>query len=135
MDKEQRWLPVLAPRLPVPIPTPLARGEPGPLFPRPWCVYGWIEGDLRDAELVPDLTAFALDLAGFLAALYACKPDGPTPGDHSFARGGPVSIWDDQTRATLADVDGTVDTRGALAVWEAALTARHEARRCGRTAT
>jgi aminoglycoside phosphotransferase (APT) family kinase protein len=90
-------------------------------------VYGWIEGDLLDAELVPDLTAFARDLAGFLAALYACKPDGPAPGDHSFARGGLVSIWDDQTRATLGDVDGTVDTRGALAVWEAALTARHEA--------
>jgi aminoglycoside phosphotransferase (APT) family kinase protein len=35
VDKEQRWLPVLAPRLPVPIPTPLARGEPDPLFPRP----------------------------------------------------------------------------------------------------
>ena len=26
VDKEQRWLPVLAPRLPVPIPTPLAKG-------------------------------------------------------------------------------------------------------------
>ena len=127
VDKEQRWLPVLAPRLPVPIPTPLARGEPGPLFPRPWSVYGWIEGDLLTAELVPDRTAFAEDLAGFLAALYACEPDGPAPGDHSFARGGPVSVWDDQTRQTLADLDGSIDTRGALAVWEAALAGRHQA--------
>ncbi len=125
--KEQRWLPVLAPRLPVPIPTPLARGEPGPLFPRPWSVYGWVEGDLLDAELVPDVTAFADDVAGFLAALYACEPDGPAPGDHSFSRGGPVAIWDGQTPELLADLDGTVDTRGALAVWEAALAARHEA--------
>ena len=129
VDKEQRWLPVLATAgLPVAIPTPLARGEPGPLFPRPWSVYGWIEGGLLCHEPVPDPLEFAQDLAGFLAALYACEPDGPAPGDHSFARGGPVSIWDEQTRQYLADLDGTVDTRGALAVWEAALGARQEAR-------
>src|SRR5215472_7639589 len=29
VDKEQRWLPLLAPRLPLPIPVPLARGVPG----------------------------------------------------------------------------------------------------------
>ena len=28
VDKEQRWLPVLAPQLPLPIPTPVARGAP-----------------------------------------------------------------------------------------------------------
>lgn len=38
VDKEQRWLPVLGPRLPLPIPVPLARGEPSPAFPRPWSV-------------------------------------------------------------------------------------------------
>src|SRR5262245_1232490 len=127
VDEEQRWLPVLAPRLPVPIPTPQARGEPGPLFPRPWSVYGWIDGDLLPAAPVPDALALAEDLAGFLAALYACEPDGPAPGDHSFARGGPVSIWDEQTRQMLGDLDGTIDTRGALAVWEAALAAPREA--------
>ncbi len=29
VEKEQRWLPVLAPRLPLPIPAPVAKGEPG----------------------------------------------------------------------------------------------------------
>jgi aminoglycoside phosphotransferase (APT) family kinase protein len=28
VDKEHRWLPSLAPRLPLPIPVPLAKGEP-----------------------------------------------------------------------------------------------------------
>jgi aminoglycoside phosphotransferase (APT) family kinase protein len=121
VDKEQRWLPVLAPRLPVPIPTPAGRGEPGPLFPRPWSVYRWIDGDLLTTERVPDPVALAADLAGFLAALYACGPEGPAPGDHSFSRGGPVSVWDAETREDLAGLDGTIDTRAALAVWEAAL--------------
>jgi aminoglycoside phosphotransferase (APT) family kinase protein len=39
VEKEQRWLPVLAPHLPLPIPVPLSRGEPSADFPLPWSVY------------------------------------------------------------------------------------------------
>jgi aminoglycoside phosphotransferase (APT) family kinase protein len=127
VDKEHRWLPVLATQVPVPIPVPLARGEPSPAFPWPWSVYRWIEGDLLTLDRVPDIEAFASDLAGFLAALYAVEPVGPAPGPHSFSRGGPVAIWDDQTRQTLAKLGNVIDTRAALDVWQAALTARREA--------
>lgn len=44
VEKEQRWLPWLAPRLPLPIPVPLALGRPGEGFPFPWSVYGWLDG-------------------------------------------------------------------------------------------
>src|SRR5262245_6590039 len=43
--KEQRWLPVLARQLPLPIPEPLAHGEPSDAFPRPWSVYRWLPGE------------------------------------------------------------------------------------------
>src|SRR5688500_4671674 len=43
--KEQRWLPVLAPHLPLPVPCPLAVGEPGAGYPHPWSVYRWIDGE------------------------------------------------------------------------------------------
>lgn len=33
VEKEQRWLPKLAPLLPLPIPTPLAKGEPTDFYP------------------------------------------------------------------------------------------------------
>ena len=33
IEKEHRWLPVLAAQLPVPIPVPLGRGDPSPAFP------------------------------------------------------------------------------------------------------
>ncbi|GAA2379960.1 hypothetical protein GCM10010170_086930 [Dactylosporangium salmoneum] len=33
VGKEQAWLPVLAPQLPLPVPTPLAKGEPGAGYP------------------------------------------------------------------------------------------------------
>ena len=45
VEKEQRWLPKLAPLLPVPIPVPLAMGVPDENFPWPWSIYRWIDGD------------------------------------------------------------------------------------------
>jgi aminoglycoside phosphotransferase (APT) family kinase protein len=127
VDKEQRWLPVLAPQLPAPIPVPLGRGEPCSAFPRPWSVYRWIDGELLTVDRVPDMTAFASDLARFLAALYTCEPAGPTPGPHSFSRGGPVSTWDDDTRQALEVLNEVVDARAALEGWERALESRTEA--------
>ncbi|MFJ7085339.1 phosphotransferase [Streptomyces griseus] len=41
---EHRWLPRLAPRLPFPVPLPLAQGVPCEAFPRPWSVHTWLEG-------------------------------------------------------------------------------------------
>jgi aminoglycoside phosphotransferase (APT) family kinase protein len=127
VEKEHRWLPVLAPQLPVPIPVPLGQGDPSPAFPRPWSVYRWIDGDLLTVDRVPDMKVFASELAYFLTALYAIEPAGPAPGSHSFSRGGPVAAWDDQTRQTLDTLRDAIDTRAALEVWEAALAARHEA--------
>src|SRR5437762_13449687 len=116
VDKEQRWLPVLAAQLPVLVPVPLGRGEPSPAFPRPWSVYRWIDGDVATAERVADMTAFATDLARFLAALYACEPSGPPSGAHSFSRGGPVATWDEQTRENVAASNAVIDAPAALEV-------------------
>ena len=38
VEKEQRWLPVLADQLPLPIPAPVAKGEPGAGYPYAWSV-------------------------------------------------------------------------------------------------
>ena len=45
VDKEQRWLPVLASDLPLPIPVPVARGAPAEGYPYAWSVYRWLEGE------------------------------------------------------------------------------------------
>src|SRR3954465_13264828 len=38
VEKEDRWLPVLAPRLPLPVPEPVALGRPTGEYPHPWSV-------------------------------------------------------------------------------------------------
>jgi aminoglycoside phosphotransferase (APT) family kinase protein len=122
--KEHRWLPVLAPQLPLPIPEPLAVGQPGLGFPRPWSVYRWIDGQTAEAGQIASLPEFAADLAGFLAALYQVDPSGgPEPGVHNFFRGGSPAHYDADTRAALAALRGHIDTGLAAEVWEAALAA------------
>jgi aminoglycoside phosphotransferase (APT) family kinase protein len=124
VEKEHRWLPILAPSLPLPIPEPLARGAPACGFPRPWSVYRWLEGEHATVECVADLNRFATDLANFLAALYEIDPaGGPAPGKHNFFRGGALTTYDREAREAIAALKGKIDTDAAAEVWEAALAA------------
>jgi aminoglycoside phosphotransferase (APT) family kinase protein len=122
VEKEHRWLPRLAPLLPLRIPEPLVRGEPGCGFPRPWSVYRWLDGSLATVDRISDLPAFAADLAAFLSALYAIDPaGGPAAGAHSFFRGGPIEVLDADVRSAIAALGGQIDIGVVTAAWEAAL--------------
>lgn len=124
VEKEHRWLPRLAPLLPLPIPVPLAMGVPAENYPWHWSVYGWIEGKTAKREHIASLSQFAADLAGFLVALKRIDPTGgPVPGQHNFFRGGPLNVYDREARQAIAVLDGKIDTDAASAVWEAALAA------------
>ena len=113
--KENRWLPVLAPLLPLPVPEPVAHGVASATFPRPWSVRRWIDGAPAGDGI--DQEQFALDLARFLVVLRAVDAeDGPVAGEHSFHRGGSLAAYDEETRACLARLE--LDDRGA---WDAAL--------------
>lgn len=125
IDKEHRWLPVLARHLPFPIPQPIAKGAPGCGFPLPWSIYGWLDGEPAALVGVSDHDQLADDLATFIRALqHASTENGPPAGVHSFNRGGPVPVWDEQTRTTIDQLTGEIDVDGAVAVWEAAMEAR-----------
>jgi aminoglycoside phosphotransferase (APT) family kinase protein len=123
--KEQAWLPNLAPQLPLPIPTPLAKGEPDETYPWEWSIYGWIEGETAAHGEVADQVTFARRLAAFLAALHRADASGaPEAGRHNFFRGGPLSTYDAETRDVVAKLGGKVDATACLALWDAALADR-----------
>ncbi len=120
--KEHQWLPVLAGQLPLPVPEPVALGQPTAGFPWPWSVYRWIEGEPACLGQVTDLTGFAADLARFLAALYAIDASGgPPPGRHNWFRGGSLSTWDEQTRTCIDRLAADIDAQAARQVWDSAL--------------
>lgn len=80
--KERRWLPLLAPRLPLPIPTPVRSGTPSERFPKFWTVMTWVEGTPLDDSTITRGDHAADTLAAFLKALHVEAPaDAPGASD------------------------------------------------------
>ena len=129
VEKEQRWLPRLAPLLPLPIPVPLAMGVPAHGYPWHWSVYRWLEGQDATIEHIADLRQFAITLAEFLLALHRIDPArGPAPGPHNFYRGGSLEVYDAQTRQAIRQLAGMIDRDAVTSVWDEALEARWRGR-------
>jgi aminoglycoside phosphotransferase (APT) family kinase protein len=128
VTKEQIWLPKLAPHLPLPIPEPLALGEPAVGYPWPWSIYCWIDGAPATTENCTDLCAFATTLAHFLNRLQRIDPaGGPAAGEQNFFRGGDLAVYDAETRRALVDLQDAIDVKTATAVWEVALASHWQA--------
>jgi aminoglycoside phosphotransferase (APT) family kinase protein len=83
LEKEHRWMPALAPRLPLPVSVPVRIGEPSDRFPRTWTVTTWVVGEPADARPVERGSEAAATLAAFLTALHREAPaDAPAPEQH-----------------------------------------------------
>lgn len=120
LAKERRWLPELAPLLPVAAPVPLAEGRPAEGYPFEWCVYPWLRGEEATAERIRDPDRFADELAALIAGLRRVDPrGGPEPGEDNFGRGEPLAKRDAATRAAI----DALGAETATAVWDAALRA------------
>lgn len=121
VEKEQLWLPRLAPHLPCPISRPLGLGAPGQGYPFAWSVCAWLPGDNpKDG----DPAGWTEDLARFVIALHAIDPaGGPPPGGHNFGRGVPLAQRDDYTRDAISKCQGLIDIEAATAAWAADLEA------------
>jgi aminoglycoside phosphotransferase (APT) family kinase protein len=72
--KERRWLPLLASRLPLPIPTPVRSGTPSERFPKIWTVMTWVQGTPLDHGSITRGDHAADALAAFLKALHVAAP-------------------------------------------------------------
>jgi aminoglycoside phosphotransferase (APT) family kinase protein len=112
--KEQRWLPMVASRLSVAVPVPLAAGVPSELFPYPWSLVAWVPG--TTADLAPLGSAQAEAVADVLRSLHVGAPaDAPT----NPVRGVPLAHRRLVVEKRLAR-PGAPDL---AAVWRAALAA------------
>jgi len=124
VTKEQTWLPRLGAQLSVPIPTPLALGQPGAGYPWEWSVYRWLPGEAASFRGLAAPVEFAREVAAFLHELQALDvTGGPTAGQHNFFRGGLLAVYDAETRAALDTLGERVDAQRAREVWEAGLAA------------
>ncbi|WP_333024102.1 aminoglycoside phosphotransferase family protein [Wolbachia endosymbiont of Pentidionis agamae] len=125
--KEQKLLKVLAPHLSLSIPEPLAMGQPSKNYPWNWSIYRWIEGKSANMLSIDDfnLRTIAVQLAQFLKELHKIDAEGgPNAGLHNYWRGGHVKIYDVETRSSIKELQGCVDTKTAIAVWERAISSK-----------
>ncbi|WP_328777988.1 aminoglycoside phosphotransferase family protein [Streptomyces canus] len=122
LRKEFRWLPELAKRLPLPIPTPQHFSEPTARFPRPWIVARWVPGEPADGAEIRNVYQSVDNLARFLRALHQPAPvDAPTnPG-----RSVPLPTLTEVFESRLAAVAEAVDVRRVRQVWSQAIAAPH----------
>jgi aminoglycoside phosphotransferase (APT) family kinase protein len=119
---EARWLPVLAPNLPVEVPVPLAVGEPADAYPFHWYVSPWLTGANPEQGGSVSLPRLALDLAELVHALQRIDTTG-APIPRQGQRGGPLAGADRSTRARAEELRGEADVDGLLAVWDAGVHA------------
>jgi aminoglycoside phosphotransferase (APT) family kinase protein len=124
--KEHRWLPRLAPQLPLRVPVPCALGRPGDGYPFPWSVYQWIDGAELDPDRIEDETTLGRDLAGFVRALHAVDLMGARrEGPLSSYRGGSLrslSGWAAENLEACRDLTGLdLDLAALRSMWQQAM--------------
>lgn len=125
VEKEFNWLPKLAHQLPLDAPEPVALGRPSADYLWPWSVYRWIDGEPASHSSIRDLNQFARDVAAYLQALWTADMAGaPVAGEHSFHRGGDLSVYDEETRFCLSGVTDEIDATAAQMIWEQALQSK-----------
>ncbi|HET7017671.1 MAG TPA: aminoglycoside phosphotransferase family protein [Streptosporangiaceae bacterium] len=130
--KEARWLPVLAPSLPVQIPEVIAVFEPDCGYPEHWSVVRWIEG-AHPEVVTPETSAdprrsnLAADLAEVINALKGADVPADAVSDPSLRwyRGEPLAAIDAETRQNIqrcrALGDFGFDLDAAEQLWDQAI--------------
>jgi aminoglycoside phosphotransferase (APT) family kinase protein len=120
MEHELRWLPELAPRLPLQVPTPIRAGRPSSEFPWPWSIAKWIEGFPGNVVAEETLRHAAEPLGRFLRALHV---EAPATAPANEFRGVPLQRHEASFLARLHEVGDGVDREAVLVIWRDALDA------------
>ena len=117
---EQQWLPVLQPRLPLPIPAPVRVGRPDLGYPWTWSVIPFLHGQVASLTPPADAHDAAVRLGEFLSALHVpAPPDAPT----NPVRGIPLADRHVTMVQNLSVLGGLVDRTAVLDAWDDALAA------------
>ena len=124
--KERAWLPVFAKNVALRVPIPIAQGEPSDVFPLPWSVNRWIEGETLTTANIGSMQELADDLALFLQELQAVTTcGGVLAGEHNFYRGGDLRVYDEETNAAIGECLLPQDKEKMRDIWNKARSAHY----------
>lgn len=116
---EHRWLPILAPRLPLPIQVPVRVGRPGQGFPWPWTIARWFEGETAAGGALDTDLAVA-QLAEFLVALHQPAPEDAPVNPFRTSLPSRAEVFAER----MSQLRERVDVDVAQSIWQLAVAAR-----------
>jgi aminoglycoside phosphotransferase (APT) family kinase protein len=96
-------------------PRPLGLGQPSALYPMPWAVQSWIEGEVATPNGLATSTAFALDIANLIVSLRAADTHGRRFDGQG--RGGNLPDHDDWMEVCFRNSDGLLDVARLRHMW------------------
>lgn len=96
-------------------PRSIGLGQPGPLYPLPWAIQTWIEGDVATPDRLAASATFALDIANLIASLRAVNPHGRRFDGQG--RGGSLPDHDDWMSTCFENSEGHMDVPRLSRIW------------------
>jgi aminoglycoside phosphotransferase (APT) family kinase protein len=121
LERECKWLPLLAPSLTLQIPEPVAKGSPTSYYAFSWAIFRWIDGQTYAPERIDDERQAAADLAQFVVEL---RGNALPPIDNETPYGGrpPLAQQDAVVRDWIAQAGDLIDGPAVTAAWDDALS-------------
>lgn len=119
---EQKWLPELAPLLPLPIPTPIRVGKPDKGYPYHWSVLHWLPGEAADVS--PPVPSEYRRLVHFLKALHSIELRTNAPKNS--VRDCPLAKKqiDTEKRMDVLSKETSLITSSVTRIWDEGLKAK-----------
>jgi aminoglycoside phosphotransferase (APT) family kinase protein len=115
LSREAAAMTEFAKHSPFATPRPLGLGQPGMLYPMPWAVQSWIEGDVATPNGLATSTTFARDIAHLIASLRVADTRGRRFDEHG--RGGNLPDHDDWMEVCFKNSEGLLDVDRLCRMW------------------
>jgi aminoglycoside phosphotransferase (APT) family kinase protein len=122
LDREYKWLPVLASGLTLQVPEPVVKGLPTGEYPFSWAIFRWIEGQTYAPGRIQDERQAAAVLARFVTRLRS-RALPPIDDETPFGGRAPLAEQDAAVRGWIAQSADLIDGPAVTAAWEDSLKA------------
>ena len=125
VEKEAKWLPFLAKQLSLPISCPVEIGQPSEVYPFPWSINKYINGETVNKNNIINMNDFANDLSIFLKELQSIETkDAPIAGKHNFFRGANPIVYNEEVENALEELKEYLPIDLLREIWKDAISSQ-----------
>jgi aminoglycoside phosphotransferase (APT) family kinase protein len=116
LRREAAAMTAFAQSCPFATPRPMGLGRPGPLYPMPWALQSWIDGDVATPDGLAASPLLAGEIAHLIAALRATETGGRRFDGHG--RGGHLPDHDGWMETCFRNSAGLLDVMRLRGLWD-----------------